>query len=126
MKAPEWCERAGALRYVTLTPYPITLAETGAEPVSTAPAGYPFDASIPWFLRWIISPHDPRVRRASLYHDWLLHNAKWRRELADAVFVTTLIEDGVPPRLARAMGLAVTTFGWRRPKELIGQKDPKV
>lgn len=110
-----WCERAGHVRYITTRLRPLHLPDFSSDPVAVVPVGYPFDASIPLLCRGIVSPHDPRVLGAACFHDWLVHNARWQRELADAVFEITLKQDGVSPKLARAMGFAVSTFGWERP-----------
>ena len=38
----------------------------------TIPKGTVFDITIPWFVRWAISPHDTRILPAAAVHDELL------------------------------------------------------
>lgn len=40
--------------------------------VLTVPAGFVFDSSVPWFLRWLVSPHHEPWLLAAAVHDRLL------------------------------------------------------
>jgi len=38
----------------------------------TIPAGFTFESSVPWWLRWIVSAHHRAWLLAAAIHDWLL------------------------------------------------------
>ena len=75
-------------------------------------------ASIPavfWFLPYL-NPTDPKLR-AGILHDWMYREQSVPRELADMIFRTCLIADGVKPWMAYVMYAAVRLFGgaaWRQ------------
>lgn len=85
------------------------------------PKGYEFDgASIPRLIRW--APGYERVGRhlwAALLHDWILDDGKkpfherqvdLPRVIADAIFITLLLDTGVSPHQSRWMHRAVRLY----------------
>jgi hypothetical protein len=85
------------------------------------PAGYISDgASVPRALWWYAPPVG-LYSAAALCHDWLYANKGVRPMLAppvlsratcDAIFRNLMLRAGVRPGKARAMWLAVRSFGW--------------
>lgn len=75
--------------------------------------GFVFNCSIPWFLRWLLNPHNPRYLRASAVHDKLLMLGMNRRR-AGAEFEAALREDGVHGFELFAMWLAVSAYKFPR------------
>ena len=72
----------------------------------SAPAGFAFDVSIPWYLRWLFNRHDPRFLKAAFLHDYALHLG-WDRVSAAALFAAALKADGVSRRTRLAMTIGV-------------------
>jgi len=80
----------------------------------TAPEGYSCDgASIPRPL-WAVIGHPlyNGYRRASVLHDYLYSLPYIPRRLCDDLFRAGLRADGVGRVKARAMWIAVRSFGW--------------
>ncbi|MCZ4272464.1 DUF1353 domain-containing protein [Maritalea porphyrae] len=69
-------------------------------------AGTPFDVSVPWSLRWLISPHDHRYHKAAALHDEMLKKG-WSRATAAAEFFNALKADDVKGIELWAMFLGV-------------------
>ena len=69
-------------------------------------AGTSFDVSVPWQLRWLISPHDPRYHKAAALHDEMLKRG-WSPSVAAAEFFEALKADGVRGLELWAMYLGV-------------------
>lgn len=65
-----------------------------------------FDVSVPWGVRWIFSPDDPRYLRAAAVHDEMLRR-HFSRDVAAAAFLYLLREDGVGFLERQAMFLGV-------------------
>lgn len=77
------------------------------------PGGFEFDgASVPRFFHRVVTPHDPRVIRAALGHDYLYRQGVGGRKAADMFFRNVLISDGVPGWLATLMYQAVRMGGF--------------
>jgi len=69
-------------------------------------------ASIPWYLRWLISPTD-KTKEASMVHDLLYAGGNGvTRKVADIMFHQKLIEDGVSTVKAWVMKAGVRLAGW--------------
>lgn len=62
--------------------------------------GFRFNVSVPWWLTWVQSRHDPRFRRASAIHDYRLRNSEADRATAAAEFRLILRDDGVSAQRA--------------------------
>lgn len=73
------------------------------------PPGFRFDVSVPWFARWLFSPHDKRFLKAAALHDWLLADG-WSSVEAAGVFHQAMKADGVPRWRRLVMFLAVVLF----------------
>ena len=69
-------------------------------------------ASIPRILWRLAHPFQPRYVAAALVHDALYGAELLPRHRADEIFRRLLREDNVPRWKARAMWLAVRSFGW--------------
>jgi len=79
----------------------------------SVPVGFEFDVSVPWYLRWLIDPHDDRFLEAASLHDFALHELKWSREVAAAPFGHSLRQNGVSRIKRLAMVLAVIVWKWK-------------
>ena len=92
---------------------PIVLKDYGI----TVPRGFNSDgASVPrFFWRVVFPPGDSKALRAAFVHDWLYRNhfTGWDREMADVLFFSLLISDGVSLFSAGLAFLGVRLFGWR-------------
>jgi hypothetical protein len=84
----------------------------------TAKAGFQYDgASIPWIIRW--APGYERIGRhlwAATFHDWILEHLReegFTRVLADAWFITLLLDTGVRKSQSRWMYRAVRLHSLR-------------
>ncbi len=76
------------------------------------PASFEFDVSVPFWLRCLFNPHEPRYFKAAALHDWLLKKG-WDRMVTGAVFHDALRADGVSKWRALAMWLAVSLWRYR-------------
>lgn len=81
-------------------------------PAFTVPAGYRFDVSVPWGLRWLFDPHRPDFHKAAALHDRMLDEG-WSRITAAAEFHNALKADGVAMwrRLVMFLAVALWRFG---------------
>ncbi len=57
----------------------------------TIPAGFPFQVSVPNWMRWPINPHDPAWLWASLWHDWALKEG-WSKLRASALMARAQVD----------------------------------
>lgn len=65
--------------------------------VVAIPAGTETDlGTVPWFVSWVIRPHDPAAAAAYVVHDDLCRRADFSRFMADAIFLHALLVLGVP------------------------------
>lgn len=62
--------------------------------------GFVFNVSVPKWLTWLQSRHDPRWRRASAVHDYRVHVEHADSATAAAEFRLILREDGVSAQRA--------------------------
>ena len=60
--------------YQLTSPLVWEVGRKGSGLTVTVPDGYVFESSVPWYARWILSPHDRRFLSAAAVHDWLLEN----------------------------------------------------
>src|SRR6185437_8718655 len=87
------------------------LLRKGSGLAVTVPAGFTTDlASIPWWLRWLYNPADPRYAKAVVLHDWLLVDPAISRLEAAAVFYEALCASGVSNW--RAVPMALGVWAW--------------
>lgn len=70
------------------------------------PQGFIFNVSIPFWVRWVFSPHNPKYLKAACLHDYLLKR-KHSKALAAAVFYDALKADNVTTWRRWIMFLAV-------------------
>jgi Protein of unknown function (DUF1353) len=63
-------------------------------PLYIVPAGFEFDVSIPWWLYWLFSPHEPKYFKAAAIHDHMLE-AGWDSLTAGANFHEALKAENV-------------------------------
>ncbi|WP_353474777.1 DUF1353 domain-containing protein [Salipiger sp. H15] len=105
-----WHVPVGGIGFEVSTPVPWELGAIGSGLWIIVPSGTRFDCSVPLFLRWAFDPLDPRYRKASCLHDWLLSVKGWGRVAAGAVFHDALAADGVPLWERLAMWLAVSLY----------------
>lgn len=85
------------------------------------PAGFTFDSSVPWYLRWLLSPHDPRFLLAACVHDWLLEQGYGRAQAA-AEWYDGARKGGAPYKLARRYYVAVAWWAVYKPvRATLGQ-----
>ncbi len=109
----DWCVPVSGIDYDVTVPLPWELGAKGSGLWLIVPRGTRFNCSVPRLLRWAFDPRDPRYRKASCLHDWLLAAKGWGRVAAGAVFHDALVADGVPPLERLAMWLAVSLYRFR-------------
>lgn len=95
-----------------LIPQRLDVTGDGGSLEVEVPEGFVFEVSIPWYLHWLLDPHDDRFLRAAAFHDYALHKLGWPRELAAAPFGLALREDEVGEWTRLAMVLAVIVRKW--------------
>ncbi len=87
----------------------------------TVPAGYVTDfGSIPWFLRWLISPFGPHAP-ATVLHDYKYALQDVSRQTADRLFLEAMTHTATPPWMRTAMYWAVRiggAKGWKNERGL--------
>ena len=98
----------GGMRYALVAPL-VWHVGTESGPVYEVPAGYEFDVSIPWWARWIFSPHERAYHKAAALHDHMLE-AGWNRMTAGGEFHEALKADGVAMWRRLIMFLAVVLY----------------
>lgn len=112
----DWCAPIGThlakgLAFRVTKPLTWHVGAKGSGLAVTVPAGFAFDASVPWWARWYQDPLDPRIRRAAALHDWALSQG-WRRISAASLFEDALYADGVPRGRRLILSLAVILHRW--------------
>lgn len=110
-EARGWYRRVSLDDYQTVKPLPWEIGAKGSNLWLTAPIGFRFDVSVPWFLRWCLNPHDARFLKAAALHDYAL-SLGWDRVSAAAAFSEALRADGVARTTRLLMVAAVITWNW--------------
>ena len=111
-EAAGWYKPAEGITYVTTKPLTWEIGMEGSGLFYTVPVGAVFDVSIPWGLRWVLDPRDPRFHKAACIHDHMLE-AGWDRPSAGGAFHAALKASGVGILTRLAMFFAVTLWKWR-------------
>lgn len=93
-------KRTDGDRYELRDALPWRIGGPMVEHCVTIPAGFTFDSSVPRFMRWILSAHDPRFLLAACVHDWLLEQGYGRAQAA-AEWYDGARAGGAPYGLAR-------------------------
>jgi len=107
--ASDWCEPIGGIRYRTTAPLTWVVGHLDTGKAYTLPVGFPFDGTVPWWARWLFSPHNPKYLKAFALHDYFL-SLGWDRFTAGAAFHEALKADGVGRFERAVMSLAVLFF----------------
>lgn len=105
----DWCLPLSDNRYITTKPVIWEVAVEGSGWFITIPKGFIFDVSIPKYLRWILSPGNPKYRGAGCVHDYVLEMG-WDWVRAAAEFNLVLKVSKVDLRVRLAMFLAVVLY----------------
>lgn len=99
--------------YSFRTPLIWEIGYKGSGLIFTVPADAPFDVSVPWYLRWLASPHDKRYHKAASLHDEMLRQG-WSRVEAAGPFERALAADGVGTFRRLGMFIIVAIYrSWR-------------
>ena len=78
------------------------------------PAGFQTDfASIPQYLRWLITGHGD-TRRPAVIHDYLYRTSDVGRKECDKIFLDAMKEEGVSQWKRKAMYYAVRMFARKK------------
>lgn len=106
----DWAVRQGS-SYITTKQVAWEIGRKGSGLWLRVPAGFVFNMSIPYPLRWLWSPHDPRYLKAAALHDFALADG-WDRVSAAAAFSEALKASGVSwfTRLVMVLGVIVFKF----------------
>ena len=107
----DWCDHLGGIEYLTTKPVPWEIGASGSGLVYTVPESEIFDVSIPWFLRWLLDPHNPKYLKAACIHDHMLLSG-WDRPTSGAAFHSALRAAGVGSFVRFAMFFSVTLRKW--------------
>lgn len=109
--AAQGWHRAAPGGYVTTAPLVWHVGRKDSGLIVTVPAGWFFDVSVPWCLRWAVSRHDTRYLKAAALHDYLLAD-DWSRVTAGAEFHEALRADQVGRGMRLVMWIAVSAWRW--------------
>lgn len=109
--APIVFERLDGIRYRQHGRTSWELGHKGSGHWEHVENGTVFDVSIPWALRWIFDPHDPRYLKAAALHDELLRRG-FDRVTAAGAFNEALKADGVSAVRRFAMTAATAFYRW--------------
>lgn len=99
----------GGIDYVNTAPVEWERGEKGSGHWFRIKAGTRFQVSVPWWLQWLVDPHDPRFLKAALLHDEMLKRGVDRVRAA-AEFNLALKADGVERAERLRMFLAVAVY----------------
>jgi len=110
---PDWCVPYSGKRYKVTKGFTWEIGAKGSGLFIFVPSGFVFDGSVPWYLRWLISPHNPRYLLAFALHDYALHELGWDRESAAAPFSEALRACKVDPVRRFAMAVSVFIYKWK-------------
>jgi len=81
-------------------------------PQVTVPEEFPFNVSVPRWLRWLVDPRDKRLLRAACFHDFAIHRLGWSRPLSAALW-NEVLRDGEHFSLAWRAVLFVALSLWK-------------
>ena len=98
--------------YVTTAVLQWEVGKIGSGLWVRVPWGFAFDMSVPWWLRWLFSPHNPRYLKAAALHDWALFD-NWDRVASAALFNDALKASGVGSIERFAMTVGVIMWKWK-------------
>jgi len=98
--------------YVTTAPLEWEVGRNRSGLWVRVPVGMYFDVSVPWAVRWLFKPTNPRYRKAAALHDWALAD-KWDRVAAAALFNDALAATGVGKIERLAMTIGVIVWKWK-------------
>lgn len=82
----------------------------GSGDVVMIPEGREFESSVPVWMRWVISPDDPRFLLAALVHDYMLEEGIYGRPQAAAEWLDAALAGGAPPFRTRVFFVAVAAW----------------
>jgi hypothetical protein len=107
-----WYAPTKGIRFRTTQEVPWEIGNEGSGLWITVPVDYEFDVSIPWTLRWLFDPKNPRYLKAGALHDYALHELNWTRVAAAAAFSEALRAEKVSlwRRLPMVLGVIVHKF----------------
>jgi hypothetical protein len=105
-----WYKPFGA-GYVTAAVLEWEIGRVGSGFWLRIPCGFPFNVSVPRYLEWAFSPHEPRYHKAAALHDYALANG-FNRIAAASLFNDGLMACGVGRLERLAMVLAVILYKW--------------
>lgn len=80
----KWFEPGKTRDYVTLKDIDWTVGGKHSDHIVTIPHGFQFESSVPWFLRWIVSPYNEKFLLSACIHDYLLEEKKYESLAAAA------------------------------------------
>lgn len=111
--ATNWYKPTTGIRYKTTKSLEWELGSKGSGLWIRVPVGFIFDVSIPKPLRWLLSPHNPKLLKAACLHDYTLHVLGWKRVAAASTFSEALRADNVNSLLRLMMVYAVIGWKWK-------------
>ena len=96
---PHWCAYGIDREYRTAKAVQWHIGKKHSGWVLHIAPGREFESSVPWVLRWLIDPRDPRLLLAALIHDDLLESGH-RRFFAAGEWYDAALKGGVSKWLA--------------------------
>lgn len=69
---PDWCSHIGGIDYRLNNDFRWESGRKGSGEWVVIPEGFEFQSSVPWWLRWFVSPHRPDLLLAAMLHDYFL------------------------------------------------------
>jgi hypothetical protein len=76
----------------------------------TIPAGTEFESSVPWALRWFVSPDDQRFLLAALVHDYMLESGRFGPLQAAAEWFDGAMAGGAPRTKAKTLFAGIALY----------------
>lgn len=90
------------------------IGRKGSGNTFTIAAGFYSDlSSIPWWIRWLFNPADPKYAKAGILHDGMLALEDYSRVTAASEFAQALRAEGVAKWRCAVMGFAVLLYTTR-------------
>jgi hypothetical protein len=99
-----------ARRWILTAPLVWELGSKGSGHLITIPIATEFESSVPWGLRWFVSPDDPRFLLAALVHDYMLESGRFGRLQAAAEWFDGAMAGGAPRAKAKALYVGISIY----------------
>lgn len=104
-----WTRHVGGIDYQATKELTFDVGRKGSGWRVTVPVGFYFQVSVPWYLRWLVNPHNEAYHKAAALHDVMLEEGN-DRKTSGAVFYDVLRFDGAGYYEAHILWFIVSVF----------------